>query len=81
MKAKLKDVKSIRSRIGYLVDKYLEQDFEKLEPKERVTLLVALLKYILPQLKAVEHTGELEQKVTAILPEDLRAKIVKGLAE
>ena len=73
--ARRRDVLRLREKLERVIDSYFQKDLEQLSPKDRATILVQLIKYVLPQLKAVEHSGEVKQKITHILPADIRKKL------
>lgn len=62
-----KATKEIRERFKDLLDNNIERiisDLEALEPKDRISALLQLAKYVIPQLKSVEvrETKEAEFK-------------------
>lgn len=42
----------------------LRQDFKEVEPKERIRLFMELSKYVIPQLKSTEITGDMDKPLT-----------------
>lgn len=57
----------------------IEEDFESLDPKERIQLFIKLLSYTIPQLSAVNVTNDLERQLEVLSNdqlEDLMNKIL-----
>ena len=55
--AENKLTKEIRAKIGLILNNNIDKvqsDLDKLEPKDRLTILLQLVKYVTPQLKAME---------------------------
>jgi hypothetical protein len=56
---------TLREKISLFLDRkwgVIEQDFESLEPKDRIALFEKLLQYSIPKLQAVTETQEQETK-------------------
>ncbi len=65
-----KSTSKVRESFTKLLEDNLEQlkeDFSELEPKDRIRLFMELSKYVIPQLKSTEITGDPEKPVN-ILP-------------
>jgi hypothetical protein len=60
--------------------RYVMQDFETLQPKERLLFFEKLLKYTLPSLQAINVTSELEEKTKSLSDEELEELASKVLA-
>ena len=72
--AKSKVTTELRKRINdFLTDNWdkLQQDFEQLEPKERVNFYEKLLQYGLPKMQHTQLTGEFQNRITGITFEDI----------
>lgn len=55
--AENKLTKEIRAKIGLILNNNIDKvqsDLDKLEPKDRLNILLQLVKYVTPQLKAIE---------------------------
>lgn len=53
--------KSYQNLIENNMDK-LQDDLDRLEPKDRLKILIELSKFVVPQLRAIELTDETENK-------------------
>ena len=74
-----KSTAKVRKAYTKLLEDNLEQlknDFKELEPKDRIKLFLDLSKYVIPQLKQTEFTGEIEQTIT----KELTAEEAEGIA-
>lgn len=81
--AKNKIGKDLRERIiNFLSDEFttVQNDFSKLQPRERVRLYCDLLQYGLPKLQAVTHEGNLERMTDSQL-NDLFQKLTETANE
>lgn len=66
--------KPLREQISAFVNgkwETIEQDFESLEPKDRIPLFLKLLSYSIPQLSAVNVTNDLERQLETLNDEQL----------
>jgi hypothetical protein len=59
--------------------KQIENDWQSLEPKERITAFQQLLKYALPTLQAVNVTTDIEKELEALSDERLEELMNKIL--
>lgn len=69
-----KATKGMRERINaFLSDNWeaMQGDFANLSAKERFDFYIKLLSFSLPQLKSIEHSGELQSKLEGFTNEQL----------
>jgi hypothetical protein len=65
---------ALRTRINnFLSDNWerIVEDFEQLEPKERLVFYERLMQYGLPKLQSIEYSAMLERQVENLSDEDL----------
>jgi hypothetical protein len=68
--AKNKTLDETRQLFKKLLDANLEtlqDDLNELEPKDRVRAILDLAKFVVPQMKQVEHSGEIDNKFQPII--------------
>lgn len=68
--SKNKATEELRSFINDFINdnkEKIQQDFDSLEPKERIDSLIKLLEYSLPKLQRTELTSESENKKTIVV--------------
>ena len=66
----------LRDKLNAIVESELTlvpQLLEKLEPKERLELVLKMLAFVLPKLRAIEHSGQFEDG------EDSLGKLLKEI--
>jgi hypothetical protein len=79
-----KVTQTMRERINAFLDDNFEivkADFKKLEPKDKLLFYTKLLTFGLPQLKAVEHSGELMSRLDGLSDTQLNELITRLLNE
>ncbi len=67
--SKNKTTEEIRGKFSELLENNLEtiqQDLDKLEPEERLRILLSLSKFVLPTLKTTELKGNKDQPAIVI---------------
>lgn len=68
--AKNKTLEETRQMFKKLLDANLENlqyDLNNLEPKDRVRAILDLAKFVVPQMKQIEHSGEIDNKFQPII--------------
>jgi len=73
-----KATKGMRERVNaFLADNFdvVQEDFQKLTPKEKLDFYAKLLQYGLPSLKAVEHSGNFSNNLAQLNEEQLNELI------
>lgn len=81
--AKNRVTKKLRLEItAFLEEQFitLKKDMKKLEPKDRAQLYTKLLPFAVPQLKAVEHSGEIRSSFEDMTDEELDIMLQDALA-
>ncbi len=81
--AKHKTNEALRARINtFLSDNWerIVQDFEALEPKERLIFFERIMQYGLPKLQSVEYSAILEQQIENLSDEDL-TRLLEAVTE
>ncbi|WP_221175704.1 hypothetical protein [Rufibacter immobilis] len=74
----------MRERVNAFLDEnfdIVQEDFKKLEPKDKLLFYTKLLSFGLPTLKAVEHTGEVQSRLDGLTETQLNELITKLLNE
>lgn len=74
--SKNKTTNELRKMItDFVTDKWarVHDDFESLEPKERLQFFEKLMQYTLPKLQSVEYSEVLENQIERLSDEDLTA--------
>lgn len=64
-----KNTSKVRDAFTLLLENNLDQlteDFKELEPKDRIKLFLDLSKYVIPQLRSTEVTGDSEKPIPII---------------
>jgi hypothetical protein len=67
-----KQNKAIRERFKMLIDNNLDQiqdDLQKLDPKDRVHAIISLSAFVIPKLKSTEHRAEEEDTIVVSFKE------------
>jgi hypothetical protein len=65
---------ALRTRINkFLSDNWeqIEQDFQQLEPKERLIFYERIMRYGLPQLQSIQYTAMIEKDIESLSDADL----------
>lgn len=67
--SKNKSTTKVREAFTNLLEDNLDQlreDFKELEPKDRIRLFMELSKYVIPQLKSTEITGDSNKPIPVV---------------
>ena len=66
-----KTTKELRDKISSIINNNIDKvqsDLDKLEPKDRLSILLQLVKYVTPQLKAMEVETTIQDNNTRFNP-------------
>lgn len=79
-----KVTQTMRERVNSFLDEnfdLVQKDFKKLQPKDKLMFYTKLLAFGLPQLKAIEHTGEIQNRLDNLSDTQLNELITRLLNE
>lgn len=76
---KSRKTEALREKIETIIDANIERiqdDFDSLEPKDRITLIERLLAYVVPKMQSISQSVNIES-----LPDEQLDQIINQLSE